>query len=137
MLIDAKDLIAGRVAAFAAKNALLGEPIDIINCEKAVIVGSRAYIIERYRAKKRMGTYLGPFYPKNPDMFMRRLVRGMIAHKTVRGRKAFSKVKCFIGVPRSFEGKKAETIIKSHISKLPHLKYITIKDICKQLGSTI
>ncbi len=37
MIIDANNMILGRLASFAAKKALLGEKIDVINCEKAVI----------------------------------------------------------------------------------------------------
>ena len=32
-VIDAEDMILGRLAAVVAKRALLGENIDIINCE--------------------------------------------------------------------------------------------------------
>ena len=37
MIIDAKNLVLGRMATVVAKEALLGEKIDIINCEKAVV----------------------------------------------------------------------------------------------------
>ena len=35
--IDATNLILGRLASYAAKKAQLGENVDIINCEAAVI----------------------------------------------------------------------------------------------------
>ena len=41
MIIDAKDLIAGRMGAFVAKQLLLGETVDIVNAEKAVISGKK------------------------------------------------------------------------------------------------
>ena len=41
MLIDSKNIILGRLASFAAKHALLGENVDIVNCESAVITGNK------------------------------------------------------------------------------------------------
>ena len=41
MIIDATELIVGRFATVAAKKALLGERIDIINCEKAIITSGQ------------------------------------------------------------------------------------------------
>ena len=49
MIIDATDLIVGRMGAFAAKKVLLGEKIDIVNCEKAAVSGSRENILAKLR----------------------------------------------------------------------------------------
>ena len=48
MIIDAKDLILGRLASFAAKQALLGETVDIVNAEESVITGNKRWIIAHY-----------------------------------------------------------------------------------------
>ena len=48
MIIDATNLVMGRIAAFAAKKALVGEKVDIINCEKAIVTGSRRFLVGRY-----------------------------------------------------------------------------------------
>jgi len=42
MIIDATNLIAGRLATFVAKKALLGEEIEIVNSEKAVLTGKKS-----------------------------------------------------------------------------------------------
>ena len=39
MIINADNLVLGRMAAIAAKQALLGEDVRIVNCEKAIITG--------------------------------------------------------------------------------------------------
>lgn len=63
MIIDANNLILGRIAAVSAKTALKGEDINIINCEKAVIVGSKQNVLERFKEKIRRGIPAkGPFY---------------------------------------------------------------------------
>ena len=39
MIINAENLILGRMTTYAAKKALQGEEVDIVNCEKAIITG--------------------------------------------------------------------------------------------------
>ena len=39
--IDADNLILGRMATTAAKSALAGENVVIVNCEKAIVTGKK------------------------------------------------------------------------------------------------
>jgi len=136
MIIDATDLILGRLASYAAKKALLGEKVDIINSEKSVISGKKEQIYKDYLRKRQRGIPLqGPYLPRRPDMLVRRTVRGMIPYKTERGKKAFKNVHSWIGVPSKLKDKKAASIKQASASKLPYLKYIAIGDICKLMGS--
>ena len=68
-----------------------------------------------------------------PDMFVKRIIRGMLPYKREKGRVAFKKVKCHIGVPDEFKDKKFETVAKTNITKVRSLKYIKIEDICEEL----
>mgnify|MGYP001614938527 CR=1 FL=1 len=52
MIIDAEDLPMGRLAAFVAKQALLGYRVAIANCEKAIITGRKHEIIAKFRQKR-------------------------------------------------------------------------------------
>ena len=136
MIIDATNLLLGRMASFIAKKALLGEKIDIINCEKAMISGNKASMIEKYKQRQLIGnTFKGPFYPRKPNMFVRRAIRGMLSYKRESGRKAFERIKCYIGVPDNFKDKKAETVENANVKKLPYLKYVEISRICKETGA--
>lgn len=137
MLIDAKDLVLGRMAAYAAKQALLGEKVDIINCEKAVITGARKSIFEDYKQRANVGKnpYKGPFYPRAADRFVRRSIRGMLPYKQEKGQNAFKNIMCYIGVPKEFNDQKAETIPRANVSKLKNYKYITVGELSKNLGS--
>ncbi|MBW2978226.1 50S ribosomal protein L13 [Candidatus Woesearchaeota archaeon] len=136
MIIDATDLLLGRMASFIAKKALLGEKIDVINCEKAMISGSKANVIEKYKKRQIRGnTFKGPFYPRKPNMFVRRAIRGMLPYKRQGGRKAYEGIKCYTGVPDTLKDKKAETIENAHIKKLPYLKYVEVSRICKETGA--
>lgn len=138
VLIDATDLILGRIAAYAAKQALLGEKVDVVNCEKAVVTGARAYLLERYRHKIRRGApRFGPHFPRNAERIMRRTIRGMLPHKKERGREIFRRVMCYMGVPpgMGFENQKAAQIQRAHVSKIPTTKYMRLGEIASLVGS--
>ena len=138
MIIDATNLTVGRLASFVAKKALMGERVDIVNCEKAVITGNARQIIENYKNKVKRGIPLqGPYYPKQADRIVRRAVRGMLPWKRQRGREAFKSVMCYMGVPGKFESQKMETVKGASIDKLPNLKYIQLKYISKEVGRKI
>ena len=138
MIIDATNLILGRLATFAAKRTLLGENIDIINCEKAIITGRKKEMIERYKTKYNRGVpSQGPYISRMPDRIVRRTIRGMLPYKQVKGRAAFKRVMCYIGVPPNLADKKTEKVKPANIAKLSNTKYITIKELCKELGAKI
>lgn len=135
MIIDATNLILGRMASFAAQKALLGESIEIINCENAVITGNKKTTIKNYLGKLSIGSRTkGPFNYRRSDMFVKRTIRGMLPNKKENGKKALKRIRCYIGVPDKLKDKKAEKIKGMDISKLEVMKYIKVKDICNLLG---
>jgi large subunit ribosomal protein L13 len=137
MIIDATDLIMGRMAAVVAKRAMLGEKIDIVNCEKAVITGTRKNVLENFKKKYDLGRnpYKGPFFPRASDRLIRRSIRGMLPYKKDKGDRAYKAIMCYVGIPEQFSGQKLETIAKANVSKLKNYKYITVGELSKQLGS--
>ena len=131
-VIDASDLICGRLATVVAKRALLGEKISIVNSEKAVITGKKEYLLRHYKEKAARGNPLkGPFQPKMPDRFLRRIIRGMLPYKQEKGLKAYKSVLCYIGIPDEFKSQKLETIESAHIKNSKALKYMTVGEICR------
>lgn len=138
MKLDATDLMVGRFATVVAKKALLGESVVIVNCKKAVISGKRKQIIEWYKKKHDRGIpSKGPFLDRRPNMFVKRIIRGMLPYKKTRGLTAFKNIMCYNLVPENMKNEKFETMKEAHISKLPSLKYTTVEEICKQLGGKI
>jgi large subunit ribosomal protein L13 len=134
-IIDASGATLGRLCTNAAKLLLNGEEISVINSEKAIISGKKSKIKERYKEKREVGTYRkGPFYPRMPDQIVKRTIRGMIPYQTSHGRTAFKKLKCYIGIPNEFEGKKFETIKEA--KKRP-VDFITIEELSRSLGAKI
>ncbi len=51
-VIDAKDLILGRLASLVAKELLNGEEIVIVNAEECAITGSKESILQKYRERR-------------------------------------------------------------------------------------
>ena len=138
MIIDATNLILGRLGTYVAKKALLGNKIDIVNCENSVVTGHRNRIFNDYEKSFKRGIpSKGPFFNKMPDRFVKRSIRGMLTYKKERGRKAFEGIKCHIGIPESFKNEKFDTIKNASLEKLPNHKYIKIKDICNHFGANI
>lgn len=138
MIINAENLILGRLASYAAKRALLGEKVEIVNCEKAVVTGNRQDVLNKYKRKRKMGdTFKGPFFSRLPDRLVRRTIRSMLPYKKDKGSKAFKRVMCYISVPDKFKDKNLETIKEANIKKARNLKYVYIKEISKELGAKV
>src|SRR3989338_1913816 len=129
MMLDAENMVLGRLAAAAAKQALLGEEIKIVNCEKAIITGSRKSVIEGYMELLEIGQpQQGPYVKRRPDMFVRRAIRGMLPRRQVRGREALSRVKCYIGVPSAVSEK--GVVLKGMRSIKSRKANLTVGDLC-------
>ncbi len=138
MIIDGTDLILGRIASFVTKKALLGEKVDIVNCENIIITGNKKNIFAKYKRIDDMGDpYKGPFQPKMPDRFVRRVIKRMLKYKNPRGRQAYQRIMCYIGIPDKLKEQKLETVEKVSVKKLPNFKYITVKEVCKHLGGKV
>ena len=129
IVIDATDWAVGRLASYAAKQALLGKSIKIVNCNDAVIVGNPKSIFEEYHqmASRKSTTLRGPFYPKTPERMLKRAVRGMLPYKKGRGRDALKSIICYNKVPAKYENvekMKTERKIRSKTMKLKKLSEI-------------
>jgi len=134
MIIDGTDLILGRLATYVAKQALLGEKIDVVNAEKVIVTGNKVTTFNKYKDRVKMGDNVkGPFIPRLPDRLLRRAIRGMLPYKQEKGRLAFKRVMCYVGLPEKFKDQKLETIKNAHITKMKNLKYTTIEKISKQI----
>ena len=138
MILNGEGLIVGRVASFVAKRALQGERIDIVNCEKMVITGSKDDVLTRFKTKVERGDpYHGPFYPKMPDRIVRRAIRGMLPYKEDRGKKAYKRVRCHIGIPAQLKSKKIETLEFASIKNLKTSNYVYVSEISRYLGKNV
>ena len=134
LIINADNLILGRLASHTAKLILSGKEVIIVNAEKAVITGSKKQIFAEYKQKRDVGSVRkGPYYPRTPDRILRRTVRGMIPYKKPSGKKAFSRLKVYIGVPKELKEERFRTIKSA--SAVDKIKYVKLGDVSRQLGA--
>ncbi len=133
LVVDGKGAILGRLGSFVMKELLKGGSVDIINCEKVRVSGSKDLVVRRIRDKQRMGrgaSLKGPKYPKAADRLLKRMIRGMLPRDRARGREAFKRLKCYIG-----DGGLGEEAVKN-AKKLDHkkpYKFSTMKEISEAL----
>ena len=135
MIIDATNLILGRLASFIAKQSLKGEQIEIINSEKVVIVGKKDDILSHYQQKLERGhPYAGPFFQRREDRLLKKTIVGMLPHKQEKGRLASKRIKCYINIPIQFQNKKSVSLDKINVANTKNVKYMTLQELCKLLG---
>ena len=138
MIIDAKDTILGRLGTFAAKQLLMGNKVDIINCEECVISGKKQAIMEIYiRKLHRKAPTKAPYFYRRPDALVKRTVRGMLPFKRARGRDVFKNIKCHIGVPEGLKNEKPVRVESAGSSEKLGADYLKVKEICRAIGGKI
>ncbi len=128
-IIYGKNAIMGRLASYAAKEALKGEEIVILNCDSVIITGSKKNIKENFdRKRRRVGSgQKGPKHSRRADLIVKRAIRGMLPnHRQGRGKEALKRIKCYIGTPKEFEDSK-----KIGAGKTKKSKFINVKEITK------
>ncbi len=128
-IIDGKNAVLGRLATYAAKEALKGEEIAIINAEQIIITGSRKNIQEDFLQKRnRVGSgQRGPKHSKLTEKLVKKSISGMLPNpREGRGKEALKRIKCYRGVPKEFENKKAMEMFKNKSSKFIQVKEVSI-----------
>ena len=122
-VIDGTNAVLGRLASYSAKQALLGEEIVILNCEKVIITGNRKNILERFQAKrKRIGSgQMGPKISRLSHLIVKRAIRGMLSHRSGRGKDALRRIKCYSGIPEEFKDSKKIVGSKEKNTKFMHI----------------
>jgi len=140
VVIDGKGHLLGRLASTVAKQLLNGQKIVVVRCEALNISG------EFFRAKLKYHAYLrkatrynknhGPFHFRAPSRIFYKAVRGMIAHKTARGKAALDRLKVFEGIPPPYDTKKRMVVPQAlRILRLkPGRKYCTVGRLSKEFG---
>lgn len=133
--IDGKRCVMGRLASFAAKEALEGKDVIIVNSEEVVLTGSKPYVIGNYKKRmKKIGyRHKGPFWPRRPDDILRRAIKRMLPYKKARGSKAFKGIKTYIGIPEKFAEVNFKKFPKAKLHE-DEIKFVKLKDLSKEIG---
>jgi len=99
-----------RLASIVAKELLSGQRVVCVRCEDINISGSfyrnKLKFLDKLRKRTNTNPAHGPYHFRAPSRIFYRVIRGMIPHKTHRGKCALERLKCFDGVPKHCEKKK-------------------------------
>lgn len=131
IVIDGSNTILGRLCSYAAKQALLGKDVAIVNCKHVILSGDKRMVIKEYQTLMYRGGHSlkGPFHIKrNPERIVKRTIRGMLDYKYGRGETAFSKIKCYNDVPAEFAKEKMISI-----KKVMKRKTLAMSELVKEL----
>lgn len=137
-VIDAKNLIYGRLASNVAEMILNGEEVVVLNAEQIVITGERSQVLKSFKAKVDRGDISkrkGPFYPRRADLLFKRCVRGMIPWNTTTGREAFRRLHVFVGAPKQFD--ESQKVRPEEACRPIGSKYVTLGEVSGFLGSKV
>ncbi len=136
MNIDGKGMIAGRLAAYVAKQAMLGHTVNVYNCGDIVMTGSKAILLEKYHGMYARGRPTrGPYLHRAPDRFFRRIIRGMVPHKQPKGKNAFQRVMCYVHGPD--EKAVLMKVEGRGIERLKMARFMYLRELCKLLGGNV
>ncbi|MFT4310397.1 MAG: 50S ribosomal protein L13 [Candidatus Woesearchaeota archaeon] len=135
IVVDAKDCIVGRMATKVAKMALLGQTIKIVNCEQAVFSGTQDVVLAKFQQlRERTVPLKGPYFPKQSHLIVKRNIRGMLPYKSPRGRAAYQRITCYVGVPADLQG--VATVSFDTKDKLPKGKFVSVQRVAQHLGGS-
>ena len=136
IVVDATGLVLGRLASVTAKSLLAGEEIKIVNAEKTLITGRKEFIFGDYgQTRTRGGKWRGPYFPRRPEMILKRTVRGMLPHKMRRGRDAIVPVEGLCGHSQGVQGNTVRAPDGAKMRTASNNKYIELGALSKRLGA--
>ena len=116
------------------------DKVIIINSEKAIVSGRPRSVLNTYQAKYKLNhPRKGPFFPRMPDMIMKRTVRGMLPYQRKNvGRRAIRNLKVEIGCPSHLESDLPDGHESGDDSKIRRAlpdRFILLGEISANLGA--
>merc|ERR1712032_338109 len=140
VVIDCKGHLLGRLASIIAKELLNGQRVVCVRCEDINISGSfyrnKLKFLDKLRKRTNTNPAHGPFHFRAPARIFYRCIRGMIPHKTHRGKCAMERLKCFEGVPEHIASKKRMVVPDAfRITRLkPGRRFCVLGRISDEIG---
>ncbi len=134
-IIDGEGRILGRVSSYAAKSLINGDNVVIINAEKIIISGHLRDIVTKYKQKVELKDKANPehspYISRRPDLFVKRVVRGMLPYQYPKGKNAYKRLRVYIGMPSGLP-KPDEHVLKKGEEVYENI--ITVKTLSEKLG---
>lgn len=136
-LIDGKGKIVGRVGSNVAKKLLSGDSVFIVNAEEMIISGHPKDIVAKYKRlyelKDKANPEHSPYWSRRPDLFVKRIVRGMLPYKKAKGKEAYKRLKVYIGFPEELKKLKEHNVTTKNAEEI-YENTMTVKQVVTKLG---
>ncbi len=137
-VIDGSDKVLGRAASQVAKLLLNDNKVSVVNAEKMIMTGHVRDLTEKYKRlielKDKANPEHSPYWPRRPDMFVKRVIRGMLPYKKPRGKSAFKNLKVYVGVPEALKAAKTEDSIRTSAPNDIFETTMTVSQLMQKLG---
>lgn len=140
VLIDAEDMILGRLASAVAKLLKYGYRVYVVNAERAVISGNPHTVKESYALWFEIKTLRNPqkwspHRPRNPVSIVKYTVRGMLPKSPFKKVSLLKKLRVYIGYPEEVKkmNLRQMEIPEARANRLKH-EYVTVGEVAKYLG---
>ena len=137
VVIDAQGAVVGRLGARVSKMLLAGKQVEIINADRAVMLGSlssaKDKFLSRRGQKNKRNPEESPKWPRAPNLLLRRMIRGMLPWSSQRGRDAYHRLKVSAGVPEGAGAQAKPQVIKEAVSEGKHGMF-TLLELCNEVG---
>merc|ERR1712031_135684 len=140
IVVDGRGHLMGRLASIVAKLILTGNKVVVVRTEGINMSGNfyrnKLKYLEFLRLRCNVKPLRGPFHFRAPGKIFWRTVRGMIPHKTERGKDAMKRLQTFEGVPPPYD-KKKRMVIPSALKVLrlkPGRKYCSLGRLSHDVG---
>jgi large subunit ribosomal protein L13Ae len=128
------------LAAIVAKSILQGHNVVVVRCEGLNISGSlyrnKLKYFEFLRKRCNINPARGPFHFRAPSKIFTRIVRGMVPHKTERGKSALVRLRAFEGIPTPYD-KKKRMVVPSALRTLrlkPRRRFTELGRLSAEVG---
>ena len=119
---------------------LSGQKVVCVRCEEINISGSfyrnKLKFLDKLRKRTNTNPAHGPYHFRAPSRIFHRVIRGMIPHKTYRGKCAMERLKCFDGIPEAYAEKKRMVVPDAfRVTRLkPGRRYCVLGRIADEIG---
>ena len=137
IVVDATNLIVGRMASKVAKLLLDGHHVVVVNSEKALVSGSRLNIVTTQLKRLEIASVVNPEYNphhhREPNKMLHRTIRGMIPRKKPHGIAAMKRLRAYLGTPESYKSVE-KTVFEDAQATKPLPMYMTLGEVASAIG---
>ncbi|XP_028162696.1 60S ribosomal protein L13a [Ostrinia furnacalis] len=150
IVIDGRGHLLGRLAAVIAKVLLEGNKVVVVRCEQLNISGNffrnKLKFMSFLRKRCNVNPARGPFHFRAPSKILWKTVRGMIPHKTERGKDALRRLRAYDGCPPPYDSRRRVVVPAAlrvfclkpgrkycHVGRLSHEVGWKYRDVVRKL----